>query len=238
MGKKKTLSEVLADFQKVHGNKYDYSKVEYINARTPVTIICREHGEFSMMPNDHKRGKGCSECSNKKKLTTEEFIRKAKLKHGDIYDYSKTVVNGNNKSYVTITCPIHGDFEQRINNHLNGHGCIKCKLSKLEQETAKLLNANGIKFEQQQVFNWLKLKKHGCMSLDFYLNDYNITIECQGIQHYEPNVFYTKEMVNETQQRDKLKYQLCKSHGIQIHYIKYNENVEESINTLLKQLNQ
>lgn len=78
------------------------------------------------------------------------------------------------------------------------------------------------------------------MPLDFYLPEYNIAIECHGVQHYltEGNGYFKTEDVKSTQQNDKLKYQLCKSHGIHIHYIKYDENVEESINTLLKQLNQ
>lgn len=47
---------------KVHGNRYDYSKVEYKNNATHVTIICPEHGEFEQTPNMHLRGRGCPYC--------------------------------------------------------------------------------------------------------------------------------------------------------------------------------
>ena len=72
------------------------------------------------------------------------------------------------------------------------------------------------------------------MLMDFYLPDYNITIECQGIQHYEArgNVF-TEKKVNTIKKRDAIKYQLCQEHSIPIYYIKYDENVEENINKLL-----
>ena len=60
-----------------------------------------------------------------KKLTTEEFIEKAKQIHGDKYDYSLTEYKSNKKK-VKIICPIHGVFEQRPLNHLQGCGCIKC----------------------------------------------------------------------------------------------------------------
>ena len=60
---------------KKHGDKYDYSKVEYINNRTKVCIICSEHGEFWQTPNKHLSGRGCSKCSGKYKKTTEDFIK-------------------------------------------------------------------------------------------------------------------------------------------------------------------
>ena len=60
-----------------------------------------------------------------KKLTIEEFIQKAKIVHKEKYTYDKTVYI-NSRSKVTITCPIHGDFEQLANSHLQGQGCPKC----------------------------------------------------------------------------------------------------------------
>ena len=107
-----------------HNNKYDYSKVDYVNNATKVTIICPEHGEFEQRPNDHLNH-GCAKCSGTAKLTTEEFIEKVKSIHGDKYDYSKSEYV---KSQVklTITCPLHGDWSVKPNNHLSGKGCPKC----------------------------------------------------------------------------------------------------------------
>ena len=109
----------------VHGNKYDYSKVNYIDCNTKVCIICPEHGEFWQSPRCHLKGRGCSLCSKNKKLTTEEFIKRAKEIYGDKYDYSK-VEYVNNHTKVCIICPDHGEFWQKPQSHLNGHGCVKC----------------------------------------------------------------------------------------------------------------
>ena len=116
--------------RKVHGNKYDYSLVEYINAKTKIKIICPKHGEFRQTPDSHKRGNGCPKCaneliSNKMKSSTQDFIEKSKKVHGDKYDYSKVKYTYNHKK-VTIICPIHGEFEQVASSHYGGSGCPKC----------------------------------------------------------------------------------------------------------------
>ena len=138
--KKLTKKEFIERAKKIHGNKYDYSKVKYIDYETPVTIICPIHGEFQQSPNSHLHSYGCPKCGHKninadRKLTTEEFIKKAKEVHGDKYDYSK-VEYKNNKTPVTIICPIHGEFKQRPANHLSGNGCKKCAVeeSRLSKE--------------------------------------------------------------------------------------------------------
>ena len=115
----------------VHGNKYDYSKVEYVNNRTKVCIICPEHGEVWQTPNHHLSGCGCHKYGGEKQTSTKEkFIKKAKEIHGDKYDYSK-VDYSNAHTKVCIICPNHGEFWQTPNNHLRGHGCPKCKRNKL-----------------------------------------------------------------------------------------------------------
>ena len=63
MGKKLIHNEVLERFKKVHGDKYDYSLVEYIFESKKVKIICKNgHGDFTMTPKDHFRGRGCPDC--------------------------------------------------------------------------------------------------------------------------------------------------------------------------------
>jgi len=123
---KKTTKDFIQEAKEVHGNIYDYSKVKYKNTHTKVTIICPKHGEFKQTPSSHLNGQGCSKCSGLKKLTTKEFIKKAKEIHGDRYDYSK-VEYIQNKKPVIIICPEHGEFEQKPNSHLMGSGCLKCK---------------------------------------------------------------------------------------------------------------
>lgn len=126
-------------------NKYDYSKVNYVNSSTLVDIICPIHGMFKKTPNHHLNGQGCPICAKiarveKKTLSNEEFIEKVRKVHGEKYDYSKTKYTGRRK-LVTIICPTHGEFKQIANNHLQGEGCPICGKE-------KVANNNRISFEE------------------------------------------------------------------------------------------
>lgn len=123
-GKGNTQEIIIEDFKKVHGDKYDYSKVEFKRVDKKVCIICPVHGIFWQEPRLHIRGCGCGYCSGKN-MDTYEFIRKAKIKHGDKYDYTNTKYI-DSKAKVCIICPKHGEFWQSPNNHLIGYGCQKC----------------------------------------------------------------------------------------------------------------
>ena len=205
--------------KQVHGDKYDYSKIEYKNNKTKVCIICPEHGEFWQKPNSHLNGRGCPLCGKTQKLTTEKFIEKAKQIHGNEYDYSKVeYVNCDTK--VCIICPEHGEFWQTPHNHLNMQGCPQCnncKNSILSQKIKNVLNLNNIDYIQEQTFEWLIDKSH--LYIDYFLPKYNIGIECHGIQHFKSVEYFggEEEFYNQ-QKRDLLKYALCKEHGIKIFY--------------------
>lgn len=129
--KKLTTKEFIKKANKVHKNKYNYSKVVYVNSKSKVIIICPEHGKFCQTPDCHTNNKqGCPKCSiikviEKLKSTTEEFIVKAKKIHSNKYDYSKVNYMGANNK-VIIICPTHGKFQQTPDSHLQVHGCQKC----------------------------------------------------------------------------------------------------------------
>lgn len=127
MSQKKTKEQFIEEARLIHGDKYDYSKVEYVNNKKPVCIICPEHGEFWQAPHNHIRQKnGCPFCNHRSyKYTTEEFIQRAREVHGDKYDYSKVFYERKNKK-VCIICPEHGEFWQSPEKHLSGQGCAKC----------------------------------------------------------------------------------------------------------------
>jgi hypothetical protein len=108
---KKTKEEFISESIKIFGNKYDYSKVRYINNRTKVTLICSEHGEFEKSPEKHLIGQGCRECKGYVELNLNSFIKRSLNIHGEKYDYSKAVIKSK-KDKVTIICHSHGDFEQ------------------------------------------------------------------------------------------------------------------------------
>ncbi len=148
MGKRKTTKEFIVDVDKVHGNKYDYSKVEYKNNKTKVIIICSIHGEFEQTPGSHLSGRGCPQCGGSEKLTKITFLTKGNIIHNNFYSYDK-VQYTNNHTRVIITCPIHGDFEQTPSNHLSGFGCKLCanEVTRTKQIMFKvdfLTKANGI----------------------------------------------------------------------------------------------
>lgn len=109
------------------GEKFDFSKTNYINSQTKVCITCPKHGDIFVLPYVFLQSKyGCPECSGLKKWNTEEFIKKANEVHGDKYDYSKTKYI-NKRTDVIITCPIHGDFSQNPHNHIfQKQGCPEC----------------------------------------------------------------------------------------------------------------
>ena len=130
MPKKKTLDDFLSMAISVHGNIYDYSKTEYVNSRTKVSITCPIHGEFWQKPYDHISGHGCKKCkdkikSEKRRMSIQSFVQRAHLIHNYKYDYSNVTFHSN-KDKVTIVCPIHGEFLQEVNSHLQGHGCPIC----------------------------------------------------------------------------------------------------------------
>jgi len=127
----KSTDEYIQEAKKIHGEQYDYNKVNYINSSTKVIIICPIHGEFLQSPAAHLRGQGCQKCASIKRLNyfssnTEEFIKNSKEIHGVKYDYLLVNYKGifNN---VKIICPEHGIFNQTPNSHINKKsGCPKC----------------------------------------------------------------------------------------------------------------
>lgn len=236
-----TTKEIIDEFHKIHRDKYDYSKTVYNKMHEKITVICPEHGEFQITPSKHRIGQGCPKCGILKRAKNqsydnESFIKLLQRVHNGKYIYTKTALNGNLHNRITITCPIHGDFEQIAQSHLNGHGCQKCQTSHLEEEIKSFLNDNKIEFEQQKTFEWLKYKNH--LYLDFYLPKYNIAIECQGIQHFKPVDFFGgEECFIKTIERDDIKQRLCENNGIKIIYFTNKSNCcNNSTITSLKEL--
>ena len=237
--RKLTNEEIIEQFKKVHGNKYDYSKVNYVNIDTPVEIICPIHGSFFQSPYEHKNGANCPKCSGKEK-NTEKFIEEVKEIHGDKYDYSK-VNYINAKEPVEIICPIHGAFLQPPNRHLFGSGCPKCNSSKGEIKIRNFLIKNNIPFEEQKRFEDCKDKR--ALPFDFFLQDSNMLIEYDGIQHFAPIDFSgtnDEKMIknfNLIKNHDEIKNNYCASNNINLLRIPYyKENdiedvLDENINT-------
>jgi very-short-patch-repair endonuclease len=148
----KTNKEFIENSKEIHGDKYDYSKVEYKNCKEYIIIICKIHGEFLQSPSNHKNGKGCIKCLKKYK-NTEEFILFSKKIHNDKYDYSKVEYKNMNEK-VIIICKIHGEFLQSPSNYTMGKGCSKCSgrytLSN-DEFIKKCINKHDDKYDYSKV---------------------------------------------------------------------------------------
>lgn len=143
--------------KEIHGDKYNYSKVEYVNSSTKVCIICYKHREFLQKPNNHLNGQGCPLCglnsrAQKRTYTKETFVNKAKVIHDDKYDYSNSIYKGSYEK-TCIICKVHGKFWQTPHNHLKGQGCPQCALdnspllSTIEKFTEKARLIHGYKYD-------------------------------------------------------------------------------------------
>jgi len=148
---RKTTKKFVFDSIKVHGDKYDYSKVKYFTKRVKVEIICKEHGSFLQLPYVHLRGSNCPKCARSRK-TTERFISDSIEVHGDKYDYSKVVYISSHEK-VEIVCPIHGSFYQMPYSHLGGNNCPICKNRKTtEQFISDAIEVHGDKYDYSKVY--------------------------------------------------------------------------------------
>lgn len=206
-----TQEEFIRKAKEVHGDKFLYDKVEYVNSQTKVLIGCREHGYFYKIPAAHIAGNGCQRCYGNHKSTTEEFIEKANKVHNNFFDYSKVVYNMN-KDKLTIICPDHGEFLQSANSHLRGNGCIRCHESKGERFIASVLDKHNVKYIRE-----FKFPEYMLLRYDFYLPDKNLIIEFHGEQHYIPiDYFGGEEALRQTQFRDNFKRSLAREHGIRV----------------------
>ena len=236
-GKNKTTKQFVGEANIIHNNKYNYSKVNYVNATTPITIICSIHGEFKQKPNNHLNGANCPKCAKinfqkNRTLSQLNFIEKANKLHHNKYDYSQTNYISH-KHKINIICPIHGKYSQLANSHLNGHGCPNCNESKGELKIKEILKKKNVIFIFQKTFNDCRNKNNKKLKFDFYLQNKNILIEYDGRQHYEPIEYFGGIISHEKLvEYDKIKNQYAEYNKIKlirISYIEY-ENIDEILN--------
>lgn len=149
---RKTTEQFVTEAKKVHGDRYDYSEVEYVSTHVSVKIRCQQCGAFFLQePSSHLAGHGCPKCSKKqthKRVNLDMFIARARKVHGDKYDYSRTDYQDMH-SKVLVICPRHGEFYQRAQAHLLGCGCPLCKYDAHMDRIKKMMQQN----EQKQDSN-------------------------------------------------------------------------------------
>ena len=170
----------------VHGeDKYDYSQVDYKDAKTKVNVVCRVHGSFGITPGNHLNGQGCTRCGHNMQIfTTEEFINAAKQFHGeDAYEYSR-VCYSKMSAPVIITCKIHGDFKQTPSNHItHRQGCSFCIYKTKTILYYFLENLNLCDIIVEKTFK--DCKNMRLLPFDYFLEKYNILIELDGDHHFK-----------------------------------------------------
>lgn len=124
----KTLTERLAQFRSVHGERYDYSLVGGdLRWNSKIIVVCREHGEFMPIVNNHARGSGCSACAGIRNVSRSERLAQASIAHEGRYDYSLWPEHITAKHKVDTICPDHGSWSHTVANHINKKsGCPQC----------------------------------------------------------------------------------------------------------------
>lgn len=233
-----STEEFVAKSNVVHNYKFDYSKTVYTGANNSVVIICPIHGEFIQRAQGHLVGKSCARCINVMNLGTEEYIRRAKIVHGDTFDYSEVkYINSNIK--VKIICKIHGPFYIVPHAHSGKRmcGCPYCRASKGELKVLNVLKTLNVLYDRQWTFSDCKYKKQ--LPFDFiviYDNKFGL-IEYQGEQHYKPTR-YSKdhnknlEKFKDCQRNDNIKLNYCAVNEIPLLRLVYNEDETLQTNIL------
>ena len=154
MSNKRILTEFIEISNKIHNNKYDYSKSIYKNSKTKLIITCPIHGDFSQKPELHTLTRsGCPSCDITIAFSNEKFIEKSILKHGNLYDYSNSIYI-NNTINIEIVCKTHGSFFQNPGAHLRGQGCSKCsnnQKSNTKEFIEKSIKIHGQKYDYSLV---------------------------------------------------------------------------------------
>jgi len=194
----KNIDDIREECNTLHNSAYLYTDVSlsprgYITTDSLLTIVCPTHGEFTQTVNKHIYQKTkCEKCkfvtnaALKIQRTKLIFEQERILIHGNKYDYSKVDYKGWHPK-VTITCPIHGDFEMSPTNHIRGYqGCPTCCESGPEQIIRQLLTDRHIKFIAQKKFpGCIGADTKSALRYDFYLPTQNTVIEYDGIYHYQ-----------------------------------------------------
>ena len=205
-----TTSSFVHKAEKVHRNKYDYTKVKYSNSMEEVIIKCKIHGEFKQKPVKHLCGQGCPKCTHNARVTQNDFINRAKILHNNKYNYDSVVFTTVNNE-VRINCPIHGEFKQKAVVHLNGSGCKLCgnvRISNILADSNSHLRgagcpkcSNTVSKGESSIAEWLsevheekvltsvKNKIYNeitgrFLELDIYLPRHGLAIEYNGVYRH------------------------------------------------------
>lgn len=171
------VANIIDDFRIIHGNKYDYSRVNYVNNRTKVTIVCPIHGEFEQFPKNHMKGHGCPKCGRERmgakyKFMIDECLEQLNEVHGDKYDYSLITEPFHKTDKIRIICPVHGEFLQLVKSHFRGSGCPEC--GRGSSRSFHVLNREEFISKAQKIHDG----RYNYSKVNYISNKVKVTIVC------------------------------------------------------------
>ena len=202
---KKNQDNFILESKEIHGDKYDYSLVNYTARHRMINIICKEHGQFYQKASEHIRGYGCSKCAKNEKLIKEEFINRCILKHNNKFDYSN-IYYDSLKSNIILNCKTHGNFNIKAKNHMAGGGCVKCAISTDQYILQSFIESLSVNYS---INNRSIIKPY---EIDIYIPEYNFGIEYNGSYWHSYNSQETPEEIN----KHSLKHKICYDNNIKL----------------------
>lgn len=240
---KLTKEEFIKKAQIVHRNRYDYSKVEYINNQTPVEIVCPTHGTFMQRPSNHLRGNGCPQCghativSRSRTLLTQEEARKRISDKLSMLPYELVepfIYRGDRDTNVTLHCKIHDitwttSWHQVIyvRSKLSG-GCSGCRVTYPKEvcHKAALRCQYRSEFAEKYEGEYMAALRNGwldeiCSHMIAVGNHYKRCIYAYEFPNIEGNNYVYVGLTDHIPQRDLVHgrkgavYTFCKKHGIE-----------------------
>lgn len=234
---RRSWDEVYLKLKKIHGEKYIFDKSSYTKVSDKINVHCKVHNyDFDIIVSSLLNGQGCYHCGINKivhflKSDWDSTFKKIKKVHGNRYSYNIETFDGRKKP-MEIICDKHGVFTQEPSVHMDGHGCPNCNSSIGENFISLFLKNNKITFETQKTFKGLKMKRK--LKVDFYIEKYNLVIEYNGRQHYEPvETFDGKRGLLRTQKSDNIKKQFCNNNNINFEVIRYDQDTEKRLKEIL-----
>lgn len=213
-GPRKTTEDFIKECVSVHGDYYDYSKTIYVSAHDKITVICKEHGEFEQVANEHLRGKGCVKCSYERRADKRRYDKDVLTDKLNALDDGKYKVVGEIEDYknisqtITFNCEKHGDFQQKIILRLTGRACPKCanNISYKEQEVAAFVKSLSV----DVITNSKSIIGNG-KELDIYIPSKNLAIEYNGL-YWHSDAYVSNDY-------HLVKTEKCKEKGVRLIHI-------------------
>lgn len=250
-GLKRANKDWVKKASKIHGEKFNYDKVNYINNYTPVLIKCNKcNTEFLQEPTSHLRSNiACPNCfneynKNKDRKNLEDFISEVESIHGKgVFGFSKTEYKNNYTKVTIIDLEKNEEFNISPNKLLQGQGNPLSKMSSGEKFINRYLTENNIQFEYNKTIFNIEGRNSNYIRIDFVLDKY--WIEYNGKQHYNLNTKFTTFNTTLENSIDKFKKQIkrdenvrkyCKENGITLIEIPYTYRSYKDISDILERI--